>query len=139
MAPEASLVVLPIDLRVGPLITDTYPLLSNNSWAYNGAFEYNSSCASYDAAVRDALPDVAGSQSILYVFAAGNSGFGDTNGTVGEPDSIPAPASAKNVITVGAIESFRNITNEFYVTNVVAGTNMVTTNAPFLGFTDSDN
>jgi subtilisin family serine protease/subtilisin-like proprotein convertase family protein len=155
MAPEANLVVLPIDLRVGPLITDTYlqetaatnnysggrsyPLLSNNSWAYNGAFEYNSSCASYDAAVRDALPDVTGSQSILYVFAAGNSGFGNTNGTVGEPDSIPAPASAKNVITVGAIESFRTITNEFHITNVVDGTNMVTTNAPFLGFTDSDN
>src|SRR5207247_6237339 len=144
------------DLRIGPLISDTYlqetaasknfivlgrtnAVISNNSWSYVNAFEYNSACASYDAAVRDALPGVTGSQPILYVFAAGNSGFGSTNGTVGEPDSILAPATAKNVITVGALESFRNITNEFYTTNVVGGTNIISTNAPFLGFTDSDN
>ena len=155
MAPAANLYILPVDLAVGPLISDEYlqetaasnnfigprtnPLISNNSWGYLNAFEYNSACASYDAAVRDALPGVTGSQPILYVFAAGNSGFGSTNGTVGEPDSILAPATAKNVITVGALESFRNITNEFYTTNVVGGTNVISTNAPFLGFTDSDN
>ena len=70
---------------------------------------------------------MTGSQPILYVFGAGNSGFGSTNGTVGEADTILAPATAKNVITVGAIESFRNITNEFYTTNLVNGTNVIST------------
>ncbi|HXT39183.1 MAG TPA: S8 family serine peptidase, partial [Candidatus Angelobacter sp.] len=147
-APAANLFVLPIDLQVGPIISDSYlqetaasnnfvglghtnAFVSNNSWSYNGAFEYNSASASFDAAVRDAMPEITGSQPIVYVFAAGNSGFGSTNGTVGEPDSISAPATAKNVITVGAIESFRNITNE----TVINGE----TNAPFLGYTDSDN
>src|SRR6266702_3331023 len=48
-------------------------------------------------------------------------------------------ATAKNVITVGAIEQLRNITNAYYTTNVVNGENVVSTNTPFLGFTDSDN
>ena len=156
MAPAASLFVLPIDLRVGPLVSDTYlqqtaasnnfitlgrtnAMISNNSWAYTGAFEYNSASASYDAAVRDGLPGRPGPQPVLYVFGAGNSGFGNDNGTGGEPDSIPAPATAKNVITVGAIEQLRNITNAYYTTNVVNGENVVSTNTPFLGFTDSDN
>ena len=156
MAPAASLLVLPIDLRIGPLVSDAYlqqtaassnfvgfgrtnAIISNNSWSYTGAFEYNAASASYDAAVRDALPGTTGPQPVLYVFAAGNSGFGNDNGTVGEPDRIPAPATAKNVITVGAIEQFRNITNAFTTTNVVSGTNMVSTNTPFLGFTDNDN
>ncbi len=155
MAPGASLFVLPIDLRVGPLVSDSYlqqtaasnnfiglgrtnPIISNNSWSYTGAFEYNAASASYDAAVRDALPGKTGPHPVLYVFAAGNSGNGEDNGTAGEPDSIAAPATAKNVITVGAIEQLRNITNEFYTTNMVSGTNVVITNS-FLGFTDSDN
>src|SRR5439155_19768585 len=88
MAPEASLFVLPIDLRVGPLISDTYlqetaasnhfialgrtnAVVSNNSWSYVNAFEYDAASASYDAAVRDAIPERPGSQPILYVFAAG--------------------------------------------------------------------
>ncbi|PYM12382.1 MAG: hypothetical protein DME18_11560, partial [Verrucomicrobia bacterium] len=155
-APAASVYVLPIDLRVGPLISDAYlqetaasnnfivlgrtnAVISNNSWAYVNAFEYNLASASYDAAVRDAMAGRPGSQPVLYVFAAGNSGFGSTNGTVGEPDSIQAPATAKNVITVGAIESLRYITNEFYSTNMVSGTNVIVTNTPFLGLSDSDN
>ena len=111
MATEASLFVLPVDLKVGPLLSDRYlqetaasnnfvvlgrtnALISNNSWAYVNAFEYNFASASYDAAVRDGLSGVPGSQPILYVSAAGNSGCGSTNGTVGEPDSIPAPGTA---------------------------------------------
>src|SRR5437667_290105 len=156
MAPGASLFVLPIDLRVGPLVSDRYlqqtaasnnfitlgrtnAMISNNSWAYTGAFEYNSASASYDAAVRDAMPGSTGAQPLVDVFAAGNSGFGSDNGTGGDPDSIPAPATAKNVITVGAIEQLRNITNAYTTTEVVNGTNVVSTNTPFLGFTDSDN
>lgn len=138
-APAASLFVLPIDLQTGPLKSDAYlqetaatanyttagrtnPIISNNSWGYINAFEYNASSASFDAAVRDALPGVTGSQPILYVFAAGNSGFGTTNGTVGRSDTVLAPATAKNVISVGAVENRRDLTNE-----------------TFAGFTDSNN
>ncbi|HKS38959.1 MAG TPA: LamG-like jellyroll fold domain-containing protein, partial [Verrucomicrobiae bacterium] len=138
-APAAGLFVLPIDLQTGPLISDAFlhetaatnnymtrgrtnPIISNNSWGYINAFEYNASSASFDAAVRDALPSVIGSQPVLYVFAAGNSGFGTTNGTVGESDTILSPATAKNVITVGAVENRRGLTND-----------------AFAGFTDSNN
>ncbi|MCX6896880.1 MAG: S8 family serine peptidase, partial [Verrucomicrobia bacterium] len=47
----------------------------------------------------------------LFVFAAGNNGGGDDDGTGGTPDSVLAPATAKNVISVGALEQPRNITN----------------------------
>lgn len=79
----------------------TNAFISNNSWGYIDGGGYTLSAASWDAAVRDALPGVEGSQPLLAVFAAGNSGaFG-----------IDAPASAKNVITVGALENLRGITN----------------------------
>jgi len=84
-------------------------LISNNSWNYTGN-TYDLAAASYDAAVRDALPTVTGSQPVLFVFSAGNSGGGDDNG-VGNPDTILSPATAKNVITVGALEQSRNITS----------------------------
>jgi subtilisin-like proprotein convertase family protein len=105
--------------------------LSNNSWGYPirprvvtsngvpivipGVLEYNSISASYDAAVRDALPDVTGDQPILYVFAAGNEGGGGDNGLGGVSDSLRVPANAKNVITVGALESRRMLTNSIVV------------------------
>ena len=89
----------------------TNALISNNSWAYDGDNEYDLAAASYDAAVRDALPGVTGSQPVLFVFAAGNSGGGNDNGGGGDPDTILSPGTAKNVITVGAVEQLRNITN----------------------------
>ncbi|MCS1409873.1 MAG: Major intracellular serine protease [Verrucomicrobia subdivision 3 bacterium] len=129
MAPEASLFVLPIDLVTGPLVSDgflqetaadynyvdqnrTNVLISNNSWNFRNAREYNTSAASYDAAVRDALPEMEGEQPVLYVFSAGNSGSGNEDGRGGEPASVFSPGTAKNVITVGALESLRFITNE---------------------------
>ena len=130
MAPKASLYVLPVNLAVGPLISDEFlqeaaaeynyvnrqgstntPLLSNNSWNYRNIWEYDSSAASYDAAVRDALPEKEGEQPILYVFSAGNARNRNQQGRGGESDSISSPATAKNVITVGAIETLRYITN----------------------------
>ena len=72
---------------------------------------YDLAAASYDAAVRDALPEITGSQPVLFVFSAGNSGNGDDSGSDGNADTILSPATAKNVITVGAIEQPRNITN----------------------------
>jgi subtilisin family serine protease/subtilisin-like proprotein convertase family protein len=94
----------------------TNALISDNSWNYVGN-TYDLAAASYDAAVRDALPTVTGSQPVLFVFSAGNNGNGDdsSNPGGGVADSIQSPATAKNVVTVGAIQEFRNITNE--VTN----------------------
>ncbi len=167
-AGSAQLFALPIQLNGGPDLGDEYlqvtaatntfrknptgePLISNNSWVYD-SFEYSSHSASFDAAVRDAAPGVTGDQPVLYVFAAGNAGDGGDNGIGGSADSINSPANAKNVITVGALESLRNITNSIvFETNglalVVGSTVLVTldtnrtdytTNAPYTPMTDSD-
>ncbi|MBN8249496.1 MAG: S8 family serine peptidase, partial [Verrucomicrobia bacterium] len=128
---------LPVDLLFGPASGDAFlqetaaqaperfntpedVLISNNSWGYVGLdeYEYSSHSASYDAAVRDALPQDTGDQPILYVFSAGNSGFGGNNGVGGIPGTISSPGNAKNVLTVGALESFRPFTNAvIYDTN----------------------
>lgn len=168
-APKAKLFVLPIDLIQGPPSGDVYlqeeaakapgrssrnrPLISNNSWGYTTR-EYTSHSASYDAAVRDALPRESGSQPILYVFSAGNEGSGGDSGVGGAPDSIASPGNAKNVITVGALESPRNLTNAIvYDTNGIAvkvGANVIPgrgysetnqnyfTNEVLRAFTDTD-
>ncbi|MGV3771501.1 MAG: S8 family serine peptidase [Verrucomicrobiales bacterium] len=161
IAPAAQLLVMPILglPAVYPKVLDTYlvetaassnyvtfgrtnAMISNNSWVYSGASEYDSSAARYDAAVRDALLGRTGEQPLLFVFAAGNAGFGSDNGLDGEPGSIFSPGTAKNVITVGALESARFITNTYVITNIDVDfdgnqtTNYVT-NAPFLEMTDS--
>lgn len=132
-ASEAELFVLPVDLLQGPPSGDIYlqetaagsthrknprtePLISNNSWSYQ-TFEYDSHSASYDAAVRDALPAEPGDQPVLYVFSAGNSGFGGDNGQGGGFDSVNSPGNAKNAITVGALESARGLTNAIVTVN----------------------
>jgi alpha-tubulin suppressor-like RCC1 family protein/subtilisin-like proprotein convertase family protein len=96
-------------LQETPALTNA--LISNNSWNFIDDNEYDLAAASYDAAVRDALPQVTGSQPVLFVFAAGNNGGGDDSGGQGASDTILSPATAKNVITVGALEQLRNITN----------------------------
>ena len=155
MAPEVRLFVQATDYTPGVSIpvTDTYitetaartnsrafgrgnaTLISNNSWFYGGATDYDSAAARYDAAARDALPDEAGSQPILFVFTASNSGDGTDDGMNGNPNTIPSPGSAKNVITVGASENFRNVTNIVVITN--AEPTLSVTNTPFLAQTDS--
>jgi subtilisin-like proprotein convertase family protein len=111
----------------------TNALISNNSWNYGGDEDYDLAAASYDAAVRDALPLVTGSQPVLFVFSAGNSGGGDNDGSGGTADTILSPATAKNVITVGALEQLRAITN--VVTKVVDG--VTNTSTPWQPVTDS--
>ena len=111
-------------------------LISNNSWNYTGNHEYDSSAALFDAATRDAIVGIPGSQPVLFVFSAGNSGGGDDNGLGGESGTIESPATAKNIITVGAIESPRNITNEVAV---IDDWGNVSTNTAFLWQSDSDN
>ncbi|HEU6449022.1 MAG TPA: S8 family serine peptidase [Verrucomicrobiae bacterium] len=89
----------------------TNALISNNSWILAGDNQYDLSAASFDAAVRDALPTTNGSQPVLFVFSAGNDGGGNDGGGGGDADTVLSPATAKNVVTVGAIEQLRNITN----------------------------
>ena len=105
--------------------------ISNNSWNYTGVAAYDIAAASFDAAVRDAVPELTGPQPVLFVFSAGNGGNGDPGGVNGDPQSIWSPATAKNVITVGALEQYRLVSS-----NLVVGT---TTNQPYLVWTDSSN
>jgi subtilisin-like proprotein convertase family protein len=124
-----SLDIPDYDLQSVP--ATNHALISNNSWVYNDS-TYDLAAASYDAAVRDALPLVTGSQPVLFVFAAGNDGGGDDNGGGGDPDTILSPGTAKDVITVGALEQLRSITNS--VTNLDG-----TVSTPWEDGTSSDN
>jgi PKD repeat protein len=81
--------------------------VSGNSWGADTAGAYTVDAQSYDALVRDAQPSgstfpAAGNQEMVIVFAAGNAGSGGAQ-TVG------APGTAKNVITVGASENVRSM------------------------------
>ena len=96
----------------------TNALIDNNSWGYGGDNAYDLAAASYDWATRDALPEIMGSQPVLFVFAAGNDGYLGQNGGNGDNDggsttagTITSPGTAKDVITVGALEQLRNLTN----------------------------
>src|ERR1035437_2117937 len=106
------------DRNLQEAAAQTNALISNNSWDYGrGAAEYDLAAASYDAATRDALPFTTGSQPVLFVFAAGNNGGGNDDGAGGSADTIMSPGTAKNVITVGALEQLRNITNIVTIIN----------------------
>jgi len=156
MAPQAKLFVQPIDLVLGPYISDeflqtnasvsltalalanadhadtpTNGFISNNSWG-SGNPVYDLEAASYDAAVRDAQPLLTGEQAMTYVFAAGNSGSGSGNGIDGIQSTISSPGTAKNVITVGAIDMPRHITNKVSL-------DCATTNQIFLPETSDSN
>ena len=152
MAPGANVFVLPViqeerprrsggtaafpDSRLHELAARTNALISNNSWNYTTP-GYDLAAARYDAATRDALPGQPGSQPLLFVFAAGNAGDGTQEGDGGESNSILSPGTAKNVITVGAIEQWREITNEVRICRTVEGEEVCTTNAPFQPESDS--
>jgi subtilisin-like proprotein convertase family protein len=156
MAPAARLFVLPVGMFTKPF-TDggtlswpsdaflqqaaarTNAFISNNSWNYvgNDSQTYDLHAASYDAAVRDALPTVPGSQPLLLVFSAGNSGGGNSEGSGGNADTINSPGTAKNVITVGAIEQVRKITNLVWKCSTPGSTNNCKTNQPWMSMTDA--
>jgi subtilisin-like proprotein convertase family protein len=142
-ATNAILFSQTLDLGYGPYSSDSFlqanassnlgptNLISNNSWGY-GTSEYDIHAASFDAATRDAQPNVDGEQPLLFVFAAGNSGNGNDNGVEGAANTISSPGTAKNVITVGASDSPRFITN-------MVSYDSVTTNEVFFGATDNSN
>src|SRR5262249_30159757 len=75
--------------------------ISSNSWGFTGtaARRYDANAQEYDRIVRDAQSGVAGNQQLIVVFAAGNAGSG--------AGPVSSPATAKNVITVGASENVR--------------------------------
>ena len=142
-APAAKIFAMLADPESGPLVSDAYlqqtaaranVFISNNSWNYSEDNEYDFAAASYDAAVRDALPAISGSQPLIYIFPAGNAGGGLTNGVGGISDSIQSPATAKNVVTVGAIEQPRFIANRTWICS-----DTCVTNSPWKGLTDSSN
>lgn len=147
MAPKAKIFAISTDTVFGSgadsylqeTAAKTNAFISNNSWQYFNDTEYDLPAASYDAAVRDAWPERNGSQPIVYVFAAGNSGGGSDQGTGGSADTIGSPGTAKNVITVGAIEQYRNITNQTWITHVHNGITNSSTNQPWMAMTDSSN
>lgn len=74
--------------------------ITSNSWGAPVGGVYDADAQLYDILTRDAAADDSGNQEMLHIFAAGNSG--PTSGTIG------SPATAKNVITVGATENVRD-------------------------------
>jgi hypothetical protein len=73
--------------------------ISSNSWGFINLFRYDVNAQEFDRIVRDAQSGVAGNQQLIVVFAAGNDGSG--------ANTVSSPGTAKNVITVGASENFR--------------------------------
>ena len=98
---------------------------------------YDMHAASFDAATRDAQPGVPGEQPLLFVFAAGDASNGNDNGGGGAENSILSPGTAKNVITVGALDAARFITNEVTFGDQTTN-NAPSTNAIFFPWTDNN-
>ncbi|HQL78410.1 MAG TPA: S8 family serine peptidase, partial [Verrucomicrobiota bacterium] len=76
--------------------------VSCNSWGSRSYGAYTSDSQAYDALVRDAQPSgspfpAAGNQEMVIVFSAGNDGS--------SANSIGAPGTGKNIISVGASEN----------------------------------
>ncbi|MDG6229688.1 MAG: S8 family serine peptidase, partial [Candidatus Thermoplasmatota archaeon] len=71
----------------------------SNSWGdMYGNGMYGTNDYAYDKAVRDADRETPGNQPIIITISAGNSGPSH--------QTISSPANAKNVITIGATESY---------------------------------
>jgi hypothetical protein len=84
------------------LVGQSYALgsrISSNSWGSRPSDAYTADDQEYDALVRDAQSTQAGNQEMTIIFSAGNSGS--------DPLSTGSPGNAKNVISVGASESYR--------------------------------
>jgi PKD repeat protein len=74
--------------------------VSTNSWGSHAYGAYDSKCQEYDAIVRDVDRDASnGLQPMTVFFSAGNDGSGSY--------SIGSPATAKNIISIGASENYR--------------------------------
>jgi len=138
IAPAAQLYVQDLNLpdetlQESAVLNGTF--ISHNSWNYIGSGSYSLAAASFDAAVRDALPGQQGSQAVMFVFPTGNSGDGSDSGLSGTAGSVLSPATAKNVLSVGAVELPRDITN--VVEKISNG--FTNTSTPWRGATSSGN
>lgn len=112
-APGAKLVAQRIIDKTGSLfLTEDFQQLAldayregvsvvNNSWGAEQSGRYDSYAAEYDGLVRDSDFQAEGSQEMAYIFAAGNSGPGT--------QTLITPGVGKNVITVGASQSAREV------------------------------
>lgn len=83
---------------------DAGAIFSNNSWGAGYPFangDYTSDAAEFDALARDCDPVEPGNQPMIYFFSVGNDGTRLPGGA----NSIGSPATAKNVIAVGAGEN----------------------------------
>ncbi|HEV7672646.1 MAG TPA: S8 family serine peptidase [Thermoanaerobaculia bacterium] len=94
-------------------------LLVNESWNQTrnaspndvvAVNQYDQKAQFYDGRVRDANTVLAGTQPMTVIFSAGNQAF-DRAANQGAGavrfDSVGSPATAKNVVTVGASASYR--------------------------------
>ena len=77
-----------------------------NIYAYSPKREYTLLAQFFDARVIDANTSISGDQPMSIVFSAGNFAFNCNTQTISW-DSVSSPALAKNVIAVGATESYR--------------------------------
>lgn len=74
---------------------------STNSWGANVAGDYTADSQEFDLRVRDGNTAVAGNQAMTIFVSTGNAG----DDTVSGVQTLGAPATAKNVIAVGASEN----------------------------------
>ena len=70
--------------------------------------QYDEGAQAFDSLTLDGNQGKAGLQPTLIVFSSGNYAYDYTTGNV-RVDSVSSPATAKNVITVGATTSYRPV------------------------------
>ena len=115
LAPQAGLVVQEIFSTfygVSTIARDASrsgATINTNSWGGGEAGAYYSICQEYDDATRDSDGFKVGNQQMLFTFSAGNAGW------YGAYTVFP-PATAKNVITVGATGDDKYGSSSDYVT-----------------------
>lgn len=83
--------------------------ITSNSWGSDADGAYDAEAQAYDALTRDATDSGSNSHQLLHVFSAGNCGVPSFQCSASGPQTIGSPGTAKNVLTVGATESVRNV------------------------------
>ena len=103
---NGSLAGIPLDL--GTLFQQAYDQgarIHSDSWGASVAGKYTVESAAADAFMWD-------HKDTLLVFSAGNEGIDANSDGIVDPDSMGAPATAKNVLAVGASENERPTISE---------------------------
>jgi uncharacterized membrane protein/subtilisin family serine protease len=86
---------------IGRDVSQRNGVVNSNSWGEMRGGRYTTSEVAYDTMVRDADGTKPGAQPLVFCFSAGNSGGGGDR-------TMASPASAKNIITVGATGNDKN-------------------------------